>query len=331
MEIVPVLDLLGGNAVHAVAGERHAYQVVDSPLGHGSDPVALARALLAAAGGASLYVADLGAITGGAGHEGMIREFVACGKDLPPRPPLRSGEGVARVRGCDAVAGRGPRVSPGAFFLRPEAGLKTETHSAGSGFSPASGRKKNAPGETREPRHCLKTPEPGHPLSEAEGGPGGKVSALYWDAGLRTPADRARLPALPHLIPIWASETADPLALAADPPRGRCAFSVDLRGGVIVGDWRAWGVAHGRDAAGLAAAGVRLTGADAVIVLDLHAVGVRAGPPSLEEVRAVHAALPDSVRLGVGGGVRDAADLARLRAAGVGLRLEWRPRFTTGL
>ncbi len=49
MRIVPVIDLLGGQAVHARRGDRANYRPVQSALVAGSDPVDVARALLAAA------------------------------------------------------------------------------------------------------------------------------------------------------------------------------------------------------------------------------------------------------------------------------------------
>lgn len=222
MEIVPVLDLLGGQAVHAIGGDRASYRVVQSRLGHGSAPVALAGRMVVTIASRSLYVADLGAITGGRRHEDLILELKANG-------------------------------SP----------------------------------------------------------------HLYWDAGLVKSVERDRLPTGPDFVPIWASETADARDLAENPPNGACAFSVDLSGGVILGDWLAWGIRDARDAPGLAAAGVRLTGATTVIVLDLRGVGVRGGPIGAELIERVRARLPAGVRLGVGGGIRNDGDLTRLDAIGV--------------
>ncbi|CAG4918061.1 HisA/HisF-related TIM barrel protein [Paraburkholderia saeva] len=65
MKIIPVLDLLGGIAVHAVRGERSRYRPVDSQLCEGSDPVDVARALLHYANSTVLYVADLDGIMRG--------------------------------------------------------------------------------------------------------------------------------------------------------------------------------------------------------------------------------------------------------------------------
>jgi phosphoribosylformimino-5-aminoimidazole carboxamide ribotide isomerase len=62
MQVIPVLDLLDGHVVRAVRGERTAYQPIHSPLAATSEPLHIARALLAASGARTLYIADLGAI-----------------------------------------------------------------------------------------------------------------------------------------------------------------------------------------------------------------------------------------------------------------------------
>jgi phosphoribosylformimino-5-aminoimidazole carboxamide ribotide isomerase len=62
MRVIPVLDLLDGHAVRAVRGDRANYRPVQSSLCATSEPLAVARALLAASGAHTLYVADLGAI-----------------------------------------------------------------------------------------------------------------------------------------------------------------------------------------------------------------------------------------------------------------------------
>ncbi|HET7047241.1 MAG TPA: HisA/HisF-related TIM barrel protein [Solirubrobacteraceae bacterium] len=64
MRIVPVVDLKGGIVVHARRGQRADYAPLRSPLVDGCEPVAVARALCAAANGTTLYVADLDAIGG---------------------------------------------------------------------------------------------------------------------------------------------------------------------------------------------------------------------------------------------------------------------------
>jgi phosphoribosylformimino-5-aminoimidazole carboxamide ribotide isomerase len=64
LKIIPVLDVLGGIAVHAVRGRRKEYQPLKSVLFRSANPVDMAVALKAL-GFSELYIADLDAITGG--------------------------------------------------------------------------------------------------------------------------------------------------------------------------------------------------------------------------------------------------------------------------
>lgn len=61
MKIIPVLDILGGVAVHAVKGERKQYKPLKSVLSTSSNPLDVASAFRRL-GFAELYVADLDAI-----------------------------------------------------------------------------------------------------------------------------------------------------------------------------------------------------------------------------------------------------------------------------
>jgi phosphoribosylformimino-5-aminoimidazole carboxamide ribotide isomerase len=72
MRVVPVIDLKGGVAVHAVRGDRERYRPVRSTIGDGADPVGLAREMRDRFGLDELYVADLDAIAGGAGSPDVI-------------------------------------------------------------------------------------------------------------------------------------------------------------------------------------------------------------------------------------------------------------------
>jgi len=62
MDLVPVIDLQSARVVRARRGERATYQPIVTPLAEGSEPVAIAKALLERTGGRRLYVADLDAI-----------------------------------------------------------------------------------------------------------------------------------------------------------------------------------------------------------------------------------------------------------------------------
>jgi phosphoribosylformimino-5-aminoimidazole carboxamide ribotide isomerase len=62
VEIIPVIDLKGGQVVHAQRGERDSYRPVRSQLCRGSEPVDVVAGLLAVHPFATLYIADLDAI-----------------------------------------------------------------------------------------------------------------------------------------------------------------------------------------------------------------------------------------------------------------------------
>jgi len=64
MRVIPVMDLMGGQAVHAIKGERKHYQPVQSVLCATSDPLEVARAFRDKLGLNEIYVADLDAIRG---------------------------------------------------------------------------------------------------------------------------------------------------------------------------------------------------------------------------------------------------------------------------
>ncbi|MEJ2109692.1 MAG: HisA/HisF-related TIM barrel protein [Acidobacteriota bacterium] len=66
MRIIPVIDLLENQAVHAVMGEREHYKPVESILCKSSDPLELASAFGNRLGLDEIYIADLDAIRGNA-------------------------------------------------------------------------------------------------------------------------------------------------------------------------------------------------------------------------------------------------------------------------
>ncbi|OYW33222.1 MAG: hypothetical protein B7Z51_01785, partial [Methyloversatilis sp. 12-65-5] len=63
-QIIPVIDLMNGQVVHARRGDRQAYQPLQSSLVDGCDPHDVAQALIEATGARQVYVADIDAIRG---------------------------------------------------------------------------------------------------------------------------------------------------------------------------------------------------------------------------------------------------------------------------
>ncbi len=76
MRIIPVIDLMGGVVVRAVAGRRHEYRPIRSQLVDSPDPPHVARRLLEASGATEFYVADLDAIVTGQPVEKGVRDFL---------------------------------------------------------------------------------------------------------------------------------------------------------------------------------------------------------------------------------------------------------------
>jgi len=74
LKIIPVLDILGGIAVHAVRGRRKEYQPLKSVLCASTDPADVAVALKAL-DFRELYVADLDSITGAQPHFSLFKRI----------------------------------------------------------------------------------------------------------------------------------------------------------------------------------------------------------------------------------------------------------------
>jgi phosphoribosylformimino-5-aminoimidazole carboxamide ribotide isomerase len=77
VQVIPVLDLQGGVAVHAVRGERSKYRPLRSRLAPSADPVTVARAVRERLGLDALYIADLDALEGRAGGADALLGLLA--------------------------------------------------------------------------------------------------------------------------------------------------------------------------------------------------------------------------------------------------------------
>ena len=96
MRVIPVIDLKGGVAVHAVRGERERYRPVRSRIAAGSDPVELTRSVRDGFGLDEVYVADLDAIAGGAGNREVVAAVAAEARAMVDAGTSSAGA-VARV------------------------------------------------------------------------------------------------------------------------------------------------------------------------------------------------------------------------------------------
>jgi phosphoribosyl isomerase A len=78
MTIIPVIDILQGQVVRAVRGDRSNYQPITSALCASSAPLTVARILCRHCAASRLYVADLDALQGGAVQLAVLRELLAA-------------------------------------------------------------------------------------------------------------------------------------------------------------------------------------------------------------------------------------------------------------
>ena len=85
VRLIGVLDLLGGNAVHARAGQREHYAPVSLAAGVPIDcgsPLSLARVYTERLGVSELYAADLDAILGGQSQDDLVSSVASLGTPL---------------------------------------------------------------------------------------------------------------------------------------------------------------------------------------------------------------------------------------------------------
>jgi HisA/HisF family protein len=78
MHVIPVLDLQGGAVVRARMGQRDQYRPIETPLSPTSGPVDVARGLVAVHPFATIYVADLDAITGRGDNDAALAQLRAA-------------------------------------------------------------------------------------------------------------------------------------------------------------------------------------------------------------------------------------------------------------
>lgn len=95
-EVIPVIDLMGGQVVRAQRGERDRYQPISSSLCTSSDPLQVARALLEVYPFRSLYIADLDAIR----QRGNHLQTVAMLRSAFPQLEIWLDAGLGDIASC---------------------------------------------------------------------------------------------------------------------------------------------------------------------------------------------------------------------------------------
>jgi phosphoribosylformimino-5-aminoimidazole carboxamide ribotide isomerase len=80
--LIPVIDLAGGHAVHAMGGDRKTYRPLQSSLCSGSEPLAVVAGLLGLHPFSHLYIADLDAIQGHPVQTAVLQQLQQAFPDL---------------------------------------------------------------------------------------------------------------------------------------------------------------------------------------------------------------------------------------------------------
>jgi phosphoribosylformimino-5-aminoimidazole carboxamide ribotide isomerase len=99
LQVIPVIDLVGGQVVHARKGDRASYRPVKSPLSPTSDAVDVVRGLRSVYPFPTLYVADLDAIQGHGDNVQTLRRI----RDAFPALQIWVDNGAAASAAIDAL------------------------------------------------------------------------------------------------------------------------------------------------------------------------------------------------------------------------------------
>ena len=76
MRIIPVIDILDGKVVHAIRGQRNAYQPITSSLSHCSQPHNILQGFLGLYPFETFYIADLNAIMNKGNNAAVIEKLI---------------------------------------------------------------------------------------------------------------------------------------------------------------------------------------------------------------------------------------------------------------
>jgi phosphoribosylformimino-5-aminoimidazole carboxamide ribotide isomerase len=166
LRVIPVLDLKGGQAVHAVRGERARYAPVQSVLGS-ADPLDLGRGLVTRLRARECYVADLDAIAGAGGHARTLQDLAALGLGVWLDAGVADAAGAERARALGVA-----RVIVGTETLRDPAELGAIAAASGGPSACVLSL------DFRDGRLLGGSPA----LAELEPG---RVATVAWNAGIR--------------------------------------------------------------------------------------------------------------------------------------------------
>ncbi|MDE2180684.1 MAG: hypothetical protein KGJ40_07540 [candidate division NC10 bacterium] len=135
MKVIPVIDIMGGVAVHARRGERSAYRPIRSVLLQGADPVALLRAYRETLECDVVYIADLDAIMGSGENLAIIGKMAASEPQLELLVDAGIHNALQARRLLDAGAKKVVIASESLTSLSSASGLLTELGTESTLFS----------------------------------------------------------------------------------------------------------------------------------------------------------------------------------------------------
>lgn len=148
LQIIPVLDLLGGQAVHAVRGNRSHYRPLTGRYAPSPDPDAILSALESLIPTRVAYVADLDAIQGSGNNTHLLESPLQRGwtlwvdmglrDEIPPSSCL----GIVPIIGTETV--RSPRALMGMLTTREDCPVSVDLR----GGEPVHGPNSHWPEET---------------------------------------------------------------------------------------------------------------------------------------------------------------------------------------
>lgn len=147
MRCIAVIDVLGGQVVHAVRGDRANYTAIRSTLCATAAPLAVAAALRDVLGIAAFYVADLDAIQRRGSSRDIIAALVAAHRDCewwidadfgsPARlERYLEAPNVRAVIGSESLRDASDFAAVRAALPRPEEVVLSLDHRAGLGMGP---------------------------------------------------------------------------------------------------------------------------------------------------------------------------------------------------
>ncbi len=112
MNIIPVIDLLHGQVVRALRGDRQSYRPIVSPLCASSEPLSVARILCQHCASARLYVADLDALQGGVSQIATLQALLGAEPRLELWLDAGFADAGAAAEVLSALAPHAARVVP---------------------------------------------------------------------------------------------------------------------------------------------------------------------------------------------------------------------------